>query len=173
MSIVSAIWNLIKKIFSAVLGWLSDIFGKYFLIILALVIIWFAPMISAWLVSVGAPAFMVAAVDAIAVLTPYLQTAGQWLWKGGSSMLTSAWQAFKGAEVGTQAAIVLGAAAAIAPEETAVLLGEVVDTAGTLLGAVASSSRLGWLAVGIGAYLFFFRDSNNDGERTAAAGAGA
>lgn len=173
MSIISAIWNLIKKIFSAVLGWLSDIFGKYFLIILALVVIWFAPVISAWLASVGAPAFMVTAFDAIAVLTPYAQTAGQWLWTGGSSMLSGAWQAFKGAEVGTQAAIVLGAAAAIAPEETAVLIGEVVDTADTLVGAVASSSLFGWLAVGVGAYLLFFRNSNNDENRTAATGAGA
>lgn len=163
MGILSAIWNLIKKIFSSVLGWLKDIFGKFFLIILILVLIWYAPVIAAWLTSVGAPSFVVSMFNGLSVLAPYVQSAGQWLWTSGSGLVSSAWSAYRGLDAGTQAAIALGAAAAIAPEETAELVAEagslLVDTAGTVLGALTSNP---WVLVagGLAVWWLFFRDKD-------------
>ena len=158
MGILSAIWNLIKKIFSAVLSWIGKIFGKLFWIILIVVLIWYAPVIVAWLTSIGAPGFVVSAFEMISIATPYVQSAGMWLWTGGSSLVSTAWQAFRGLDAGTQAAIALGAAAAIAPEETTALLEEsvdlVVDGADAIVGALASNPVV-WIAAGLGLWLLF------------------
>lgn len=165
MGILSAIWNLIKKIFSAVLGWIGKLFGKLFWVILILVLIWYAPVIVAWLTSVGAPGFVVSAFELLAVATPYVQSAGMWLWNGGSSLVSTAWQAFRGLDAGTQAAIALGAAAAIAPEETTTLLKEatdlVVDGVDALVGALASNPFV-WVAAGLAIWFLFGGDSKKE-----------
>lgn len=160
MGILSAIWNLITKIFSSILSWLADIFGDWLLIILILVVIWFAPVIVAWLTSVGAPAFMVSMFEAIAVMTPYVQSAAMWLWESGSSLVSTAWQAYRGLDAGTQASIALGAAALIAPEETAALVSETISTVGDVFSVVADavmSSPGLMIAGGIALWWLFFR----------------
>lgn len=157
MGLLSSIWNLIKKIFSAIFSWLADLFGDWFLVLLILVVIWFAPVIAAWLVSVGAPAFAVSFFEAISVLTPYLQAAGAWLWKGGGQLVSTAWDAYKGLSAGMQASIAIGAAAMIAPEETAAVLEDaaavVATGASAVFGAVVSNP-VGF-AVIAGALWFF------------------
>lgn len=164
MGILSAIWNLIKKIFSAVLGWLSDLFGKFFWIILILVVIWFAPVIATWLVSVGAPSFLVTAFQAISVLTPYVQSAGMWLWTSGSSLVSTAWSAFRGLDAGTQAAVALGAAAAIAPEEMQTLIKEagslLADGASAIIDGIVSNPLLLAGAAAAVWFLFFRKKSD-------------
>lgn len=172
MGILSALWDLIAKIFDAIFSWLGDFLGDWFLVILIIVAIWFAPVITAWLTSVGAPGFLVSAFQTLAVATPWVQSAGAWLWKGGASLLSSAWSGFKALDVGTQAAIVLGAAAAIAPEETETLLTEAVDlatdivtnTGGAVLGAL-SKSPVAWIVGGVAAWFFFFRNKGEDETR--------
>lgn len=177
MSILSAIWNLIKKIFSAVIGWIKKILSKYFWIILILAIIWFAPVITAWLVEVGAPQFLVTAFQGISELTPSLQGAGKWLWDAGSSVAKGAWTSYKGLDTGTQAAIALGAAAAIAPEETSALLDETAATASSLLGtigtAISKTSAFGLLLVGGAIYLLSKRKKDDTANVNQPAQAGA
>lgn len=173
MGILSALWDLIAKIFDSIFSWLGDLLGDWFLVILIIVAIWFAPVIATWLTSVGAPGFLVSAFQTLAVATPWVQSAGAWLWKGGASLLSSAWSGFKALDVGTQAAIVLGAAAAIAPEETEQLLTEAVDlatdivtnTGGAVLGAL-SKSPAAWIIGGIAAWFLFFHDKDNKGVET-------
>lgn len=165
MGILTAIWRLISKIFSAVLGWLGDLFGKFFWIILILVVIWYAPVIVAWLTSVGAPGFVVSAFETIALATPYVQSAGMWLWNGASSLVSSAWSAYRGLDAGTQASIALGAAALIAPEETAAVISDasdlLVDAVGVVGGALLSSPWV--LAAGaVALYFLFFRKQKSD-----------
>lgn len=172
MSVFSALWDLIARIFDSIFSWLGDFLGDWFLIILIVVAIWFAPVIAAWLTSVGAPGFLVSAFQTLAVATPWVQSAGAWLWEGGASLLSSAWSGFKALDVGTQAAIVLGAAAAIAPGETEKLLTEAVDlaaeivtnTGGAVLGAL-SRSPVAWIVGGIAAWFLFFRDKGDREER--------
>lgn len=170
MSFLSAIWNLIKKIFSAVLGWIKKIFSKLFWIILILVVIWYAPFIAAYLVEIGAPTFMVSMFDAIAVLTPYVQAAGEWLWSQGSSLISTGWKAYRGLDAGTQAAIALGVSAAIAPEETAAVLSEAGKLAASAIGSLASgvmSTPVGLILGGAALWFFLFRNkSSQSNEQT-------
>lgn len=157
-NVLGALWNLIKKIFSKIFKWLAEIFGDWLLIILIIVAIYFAPVIAAWLASVGAPAFMVSFFEVLALATPYVTAVVDWVIGTGGSLLSAVWDGYKGLDIGTQAAIALGAAAMIAPEETATLieesgelLSEVVSAAA---GAVFSSP---WtLALAAGAVWWFF-----------------
>lgn len=169
MGFLSAIWNLIKKIFSAVLGWITKLFSKFFWIILIIVVIWFAPVIAAFLLEVGAPTFLVTAFETIAIATPYVQSAGMWLWSQGSSLVSTAWQAYRGLDAGTQAAVALGVAAAIAPEETAALLDETIELAtsvgGSLIGALARNPTV-MIAAGVIGWWFLFGRKKHDNEST-------
>lgn len=167
MSLLSSIWRLIKKIFSAILNWLSDIFGELFLILLIIVLIYFAPVIAAYLASVGAPAFLVTAFEVLAMATPYVVSAVTWLWEGGASLLSAAWSAYSGLSVGTQAAIAIGAAALIAPAETQALLGDAMDVIGTGVSTIAGavlSSPVGLGLVALGIWWFFLRDKKEEKE---------
>lgn len=165
MGILSAIWRLISKIFSAVLSWLGDLFGKLFWIILILVVVWYAPYIVTWLTSVGAPGFLVSAFEAIALATPYVQSAGMWLWDSATGLVSAAWSSYRGLDAGTQASIALGTAALIAPEETSAVVSEaaglLVDTAGVVGGALLSNP---WMLVagGLALYFLFFRKSRQE-----------
>lgn len=169
MGLLDSIGRLIKKIISVVFKFIKKIFGKFFLLLLILVIIWFAPYLAGFFAGIGAPAFIVTAFETIALLTPYLVSAVTWLWEGGSSLVSSAWTAFKGAEVGTQASIVMGAAALIAPEETAAVIRDAVDlvadAAITVGGALLKSPWVIGL-IGVAGYLLFFSGSKSDKERT-------
>lgn len=167
MGLLSSIWNLIMKILGAIFSWIGDLLGDWFLIILIIVLIWFAPVIAVWLTSVGAPSFLVSVFTSMSSLTPYVIKAGTWLWGGASSLVSTAWSSYKGLETGTQAAIALGAAALIAPEETATLITDAADLVSTgaesILGAVvgaATSSPILLAVGGLAIWYFFFRDKS-------------
>lgn len=169
MGLLDSIGSLISKIFSAIFKFIKKIFGKFFIILLILVVIWFAPYLAGFFAGIGAPAFVVGVFETIALATPYLVSAVTWLWEGGASLVSSAWSAFKGMETGTQASILLGAAALIAPEETAAVISDVVSVVGDLAvagtGAVLSGLASNPVILGLGlfaAYWFFFRDSEPD-----------
>lgn len=171
MGLLSAIGKLISKIFRAIFKWLKKILGEFWLIILILVVIWFAPVIAPWLASVGAPAWAVSFMASIATnLTPLLVSAGQWLWSAGGSVLSGAWQAYNGLGTGMQAAVAVGAAAMIAPEETQSVVEEVgtVIGAGTeaIVGGVGTailSNPTTLVLAGVLAWWLFFRN-DDDGE---------
>lgn len=164
MGLLSSVWALITKIFKAIFKWLGDILGEWFLILLIIVVIWFAPVIAAWLVTAGAPAFVVTIFETLALATPYLQTAAAWLWDGGSSLVSSAWSAFRGMDAGTQAAMTLGAAAMIAPEETEAVISDAFDLLATGTEAIVGgflSNPTGLIIGGLAVWWLFFRDKKD------------
>lgn len=160
MGLLSAIGRLFKAIFAKLMKLIKTIFKKFWWVLLIVAIIWFAPAIAAFLTANGAPAFLVSAFNGVATLTPYLQSAVSWLGSSGGSVLDKAWTGFKALEFSTQLAVVGGAAALIAPEETMEVISETVSLAGDMVGAVvgAASSALGPLLLGaVGLYFLFFR----------------
>lgn len=144
------------KILKAVINFIK----KYWMIILLLAAVYFAPAISAWLSSAGAPSFLVQGFSWIGTtLTPGLTSVVGWLTSGAGALWTKATAAWGSLSLGTQAAIALGAVAALAPEETADALTEigefVGETAGTIIGSVAgglTSGGLGWIIGGVAAF---------------------
>lgn len=162
MGILSAIGRLFKAIWNAIVNFIKKYFWIILLIIIIVCVVYFAPLIAGWLTSVGAPTWLSTAFTWIgANITPLLSTA----WSGITAVAGGAWDAFASASIGTKAAIVLGAAAAIAPEETAALIGEAGQFVGDTIGTVVTgfvSSPFG-LAVAAGlVWWFFFRKKEND-----------
>lgn len=167
MGLLDSIGRLIKKIISAVFKFIKKVFSKFFVLLLILVIIWFAPYLAGFFTGIGAPAFIVTAFESIALLTPYVVSAGTWLWEGGASLASSAWSAFKGASVGTQASIVLGAAALVAPEETAAVVSDAVDlVADAALAVGGAVLKSPWVIglIGVAGYLLFFKGKSKGEE---------
>lgn len=171
-NVLGALWSLIKKILGKIFAWLKKFLGDFFWIILIIVAIYFAPMIVAWLGSVGAPSFLITAFEGLATLTPYVTTAVQWVWSGVEALGSTAWQAYSGLSAGTQAAIAVGAAALIAPEETATLVGEVVDLAGdvlttgvTTIGGALVSNPVVLIAAGLAVWWFLSGSSDSKKEQ--------
>lgn len=170
MSIFSSLGKLLKAIFTKLLTLIKKILKAIWPILLIAAIIYFAPAAVGFLTSAGAPAWLTGSFQWIATnLTPGLMSGLEWLTSGAGSLLSKGWTAFKGLELGTQLAIVGGAAAAIAPEETADVLEEAGKTVGEVTGAVASgigsalfSSPWVLLAAGVAVWYFFIRDENDD-----------
>lgn len=169
MSFFSAIWNLVKKIFSKLFSWLKEIFDDWWWLLLIIATIWFAPAIAGWLASVGAPEFLVTAMTWVGTnVTPYVIAAGTWLWQGGASLVSSAWTAYKGLDFGTQAMLAIGAAALLAPEETMTVLDEGVKLVTGVVGAAGSalvkSSAFLWALGAAAVYVLFFSDKKDEPE---------
>lgn len=165
MGLLSAIGRLFKAIFSKLMKLITTIFKKFWWVLLIVAIVWFAPAITAFLTASGAPSFLVSAFSGVATLTPYLQSAVSWLGTTGGAALDKAWTGFKALEFSTQLAVVGGAAALIAPEETMGVISETVSLAGDMVGAVAGavSSAFGPLLLGaIGLYFLFFREKRQE-----------
>lgn len=160
MSVLSSLGKLVKAIITKVLSFLKKILKKLWPLLLVIGLIYFAPVITGWLTTIGAPSFLTSVFSALSTITPYVSSVLSWIGGGASSIASTAWTAFKGAEFSTQAAVVLGASAMIAPEETAEVVEDVVETAGSLVGtalssvvsAVAKSPAL-LVALGFGAWM--------------------
>lgn len=168
MGVLSSIGRLFKAIWKAIVKFIK----KYWLLIVAIILIvcliYFAPLIAGWLTSVGAPTWLSTAFTWVgANITPLLSTA----WSGITALAGGAWDAFASASIGTKTALLLGAAAAIAPEETADLIADVAtfagEVAGDVLGAAVgglASSPLGF-AVLAGLGIWLFMGSGSSGEK--------
>lgn len=150
-----SLWAIIKRILKAII----DFIKKYWWIILIIVAIWFAPSISAFLASSGAPAWLSGAFTWIgANLTPTLMTVGSYLWSGAQTVGSGVADIWSGLSVGTKAALVVGASALIAPEETAAALEALSEGLGDVLGAGVGalvSSPLGIVVLGALAFWLF------------------
>lgn len=159
-NILSSLWKLIKKIFKVIIDFISNILGDWWLLILVIAVIWFAPAIAVWLAGMGAPSWCVAAFEAISVLTPTITSWGTAIWNGVSGAAGSAWTTFGQLTAGQQAAVALGASAALAPDETAEVLADVGNIAGEVIGSVVgglSSTPLGsMILVGLGVWAVFY-----------------
>lgn len=164
MSILSSLAKLIKGILRSVLKFVRKVFSALAPILLIAAFVFYAPAIGAWLGAQGAPAFLVNAINFVGQAAPYVADAFTWVWSGAQNLASTAWNAFKGAELQTKMMVLTGTAAAIAPEETAELVGEVIDTVvdiGTSIGGAVGSalfdSPIG-LAVGaLGLWFLFAR----------------
>lgn len=179
MSILSSILDWIKAVFKKLVEFIVDFIKKYWVLIAIVAIIWFAPAIGAYLGSIGAPSFITSAFTWIgATVTPVLISGLTASWAWVSAGATSAWAAFAGASLVTQAAIVIGAGVLLAPEETAELISETAELAAelitTVVGAVASgtgiSSALAIGGIGLLAYWFFIGRSSDDDRQIPAEG---
>lgn len=150
MGFLKAIWRIIMKIVKAIV----NVIKKYWWIILILVAIWFAPAVAAYLASSGAPAWLTTTFSWIgANLTPTLTTIGGYVWQGVQAVGSGASAVWDGLSPGTKAALVVGATALIAPEETADALAALGDLTGDLLGVAAGAfltSPVGLVIAGFG-----------------------
>lgn len=156
MSFFSALFKWIKAVFAKVFDLLLKLFKAIWPILLIIAIIYFAPLAAAWLSSVGAPSFLVGAFEFIGAAAPFVESLVGAIGSGLSYVGTEAWSAFAAAEFGTQVAIVAGAGALIAPEETAAVVEEAVEAVVDVTTSVVSglASSWGWLiAAGAGLYL--------------------
>lgn len=140
--ILSAILKFIKKIIKRVVAFIK----KYWVIILALAIVWFAPQISAWLITAGAPAWLSGAVGALGPLSSVLRAGIGWIGKLPGKL----WAA--DIHWGWKAAAVLGTSLLIFPEETTEMIGGVVEGATDLIGDVVGAV-VGGTVKGLGAPL--------------------
>lgn len=135
-----AIFAAIKKLVKAVVGLIK----KFWPILLIFAAIYFAPAITGFLSSMGAPSFLTSTFSWVATtLTPYATSAVSWLMSGAGSLWTSATQAFAGLTLGQKAALTVGALAMLAPDETKDFLVEVGETVGDSVAIVGGSLLAG------------------------------
>lgn len=161
--IFKAIFAAVKKVIKAIWKFIK----KYWFIILLLVIIYFAPLLTTWLTSVGAPAWLSTSMMWIATnVTPMLMSAVGWVISSGGALLSSAGTWFGSLGFGAQAALIAGATYLLAPEETTEAISSMIsgvadmvgDIAGAVVGGVGTalfSSPLGLLLAGVGLYWLF------------------
>lgn len=160
--ILSSILNFLKKIIKRVVAFIK----KYWVIILALAIVWFAPQISAWLITAGAPAWLSGAVGALGPLSTVLRAGLGWIGKLPGKL----WAA--DVHWGWKAAAVLGTSLLVFPEETTEMIGGVVEGTteliGDVVGAVVSGTVKGLGApltiglVALGTYMLIRRGASSD-----------
>lgn len=166
MGFLSSLWKAIKSVVSKLIEWIVDFIKEYWLYIVILIIVWYAPQIAGYLGSVGAPTWAVSAFAWVgAVISPTLWTAGAWAWEGITASVGSGWSAFKAAEFGTKISILTGVGMLIAPEETAALLeattSSILDATGSVLSAIGSAlsdNPLALAGVGLAVYFLFFKE---------------
>lgn len=164
MGLFSSIWKLIKRLVSKLVSLVKKIFKKLWPLLLIIGLIYFAPAIGTWFTGAGFPTiggwFTTIGATMTPTLTSWLSTA----WGGVASLAGEAWTGFKALSLGTQASIVAGAAALLAPDETAEVLGEVGEVVGDTVGSVVGGLVSGlpgwvWLAGGAALFLMLSRKS--------------
>lgn len=169
MSILSSLFDWVFAILKSIVSFIVDFIKEYWLLLVIIALIWFAPAIGAYLATSGAPGFLVSAFTWVGTtITPVLVGGLASIWTWGAGVASASWTAFAGASIGVQAAVVVGAGMLIAPEETAELISEVGEVAAEIVyatvSAVASGTGLstGLLVAGLGltAWFFFFRSDD-------------
>lgn len=165
MSVFSSLFKLIGAIVRKIVKAVVDFIKKYWWIIVIVALIYFAPAIGTYLLANGMTTLGTAFTTIGTSVTPLLVDGVAALWEGVSGAAGWAGKAFGALSLGEQAAIVTGAAALIAPEETADLLGEVadvlIDTAGSLLSALGIGPGV-LIAVAAGLGLWWFMSKGKD-----------
>lgn len=168
MGILSSIWKLFKAVVKKLFKFVAAIFKKFWWVILIVAIIYFAPVIAAYLASAGAPEFLVTAFTWIGGATPVVASIVDAAIGGAAALGGAAWAAYASAGLGTQLAIAVGASMLLAPEETMQVIADateiVVDVAGNVLGGIAKGigSTTWWIVGGLAAYFLFFRGKDSD-----------
>lgn len=172
MSVFSKLWAAIRKIISKIFAFVKKIFEKLWPLLLALAVIWFAPAITGWLASAGAPTWLSGAFSFIGTtFTPYLSSAASWLMSGAGSLFSGASEVWSSLAMGTKASVILGAATLLAPEEMADLAAEVGTVIGDTIGTVGGSlvggfagSPFGMVLIGATIWFLLSRSRDEDGQ---------
>lgn len=145
MSFVSDLLSWLKKFVKKVVRSVVKFVKKYWAVLLIVALIFFAPQIALWLTAIGAPAWLVTAMGAVAThATPVLTS----IWGGAAAVAAVAATAFGNAHVLIQAAIVLGAIGLVDEEA----LEEIVEIGSELVGeaiSVVASGVAGGLSTGL------------------------
>lgn len=170
MSVLGSIFKWIGALLKKVVSMVGKVLKKIWPILLLIAVIYFAPFLTGYLTSIGAPGFLTSALSAVATnVTPLLTSAIAYVSSGAATVGSTAWAAFKTAEISTQAALVLGTSLLIAPEETAGLIGDAANAVGEVVGQVGGglvsgvfggSGTLMLFALGAAAYFLLFPSNN-------------
>lgn len=175
MGLVSSFLNMIKAAFKKIINAIIDFIKKFWVLILVVAIVWFAPQIALLLLELGAPQWLITGIGYVALATPYLVQYGTLLYTGVLEFGGWAWSAYKNADLAMQFALAAGSFALLAPDETQAFVSDtvetVVDVVGTVAGGVAggiasgiSNSPLGTaLLVGGCVWLGWMLLSSGDG----------
>lgn len=167
MSLIGSIFNFIKAIVKSVIKIIADIFKKYWWIILIVVCLYFfGPFLLEYMASAGAPGWLLTATSTII-------DGAYWLVNGAVALFSAGWGALSASAAGwslsTWATVVSGVGMLLAPEETADLIGDIVDTTLPVVGGVVSALfRNPWVlgALGVGLYLWLKPSSDESAEAT-------
>jgi phage-related protein len=164
MSLADSILDWIKAVIEKIIAFITNFIEEYWLVLLAIVLICYAPGIGSWLTTNGFASLGSAFTWVGATVTQPVLSALSTVWSG----VAAVGSAFADAGLGTQLAVVAGSMALIAPEEATAVIDEAIDLAsdviGSVVGAVVSATNiLPWLLGGLGLYLIFTGD--DEGER--------
>jgi hypothetical protein len=164
MSLADSILDWIKAVIEKIIAFITNFIEDYWLVLLAIVLICYAPGIGSWLTTNGFASLGAAFTWVGATVTPYVLGTLSTIWGGVAAVGV----AFAEAGLGTKLAVVAGAMALIAPEEATAVIEEAVDLAadvvGTVVGAVVKATNiLPFILGGFGLYLLF--TSDDEGER--------
>lgn len=164
MSIFRSMWRLVKAIVKKVWNCIKNFIKKFWWVILIIVMIYFAPVMLAYLVEIGAPEFLVTAIEFVATeLTPLLTEAVTSIGEVTGELWTSTAAEWSTLDWTTKLAIGVGASAVICPDETAEVVSEVTKTTASLIGsalsgalaAVTTSSLWKWALAGAAVWLLW------------------
>lgn len=167
----SKLWKAIKKVFSKILNAIKAFIKKFWVVLLVVAALWFAPAIGGWFASIGAPSWLTSAFSWVgANVTPTVTSIGSWLASGGKALGSSIADGWAALSLGQKAAVGVGGMALLAPEETADFLQEAAkdlgDLAGDVVGGVTAgfvSSPVGTLImVGLGVWALFLLLEDKD-----------
>lgn len=140
MSFLNSLASWFKAIFRSIFKFITKLLKTLWPIILVAALIYFAPAISSWLVSSGAPTWLSGAFGWVGTsVTPLLTSAVSGIWSGTTALAGSAWTAFKAASLTTQLMVLGATAALIAPDETAAVISDAVTTVAGVVSDVAST----------------------------------
>lgn len=129
MGLLSRFWKKFLALFRRIFRKIAHFIKKYWYLIVAVLIVWFAPQISAWLIAQGAPSFLVTAVQSLVPASEWLHTAAAAVWKLGAKLFVNVGLDWETMALGTKCAVIAGGLFLIAPDETKALFAEVANSA--------------------------------------------
>lgn len=144
MGVFGSILDAFKSIFKKVVHFVVEFVKQYWMIIVAIAAIYFAPALLAWATAANAPAWLVAGLQGLTSLTPYLTAALE----TGMAAYTWAVEAWEALGIWYQLAFTAGAMFVLAPEEMKEVAREISEEVGK--GGAALAAAVGSAAAAVG-----------------------
>lgn len=166
----SSLWKAIKAIVKKIFDFIKKFLKKFWVVIAVIAVFWFAPAITGFLASSGAPGWLTSAFSwTSTTITPTVTSVGGWLSSGAGKLggwLKAGWASLT---FGQKATLAVGAAGLLAPEETGQLLADVAGAVGDVVGGgvsavvnAATKSPLFLVAAGLAVWYFFLREDPDE-----------